>query len=114
MQKSYKVSKAENVLDCRTVRFFAYSCTREQSNKHLEARALPACETLKLRLTDFEKKNPTVLQSKDFYVDHNVHFRDKVHRTRFQILQFDKKFIILTSTFNVIFYVMRICTSISK
>ena len=68
-------------LDCKTVRIFAYSSQREQSNERsgtrlktesetgeraCEARALRACKTLTPRftdfLTDFEKK-PTVLQS---------------------------------------------------
>ena len=58
-------------LDCKTVRIFAYSSTREQPNKRsgarlkigraCGARALPACETLPL--PDFKKKNPIVLQS---------------------------------------------------
>ena len=58
-------------LDSKTVRIFAYSSTREQSNKRsgvklktesetgvraCEARALRACEILKLRLSDFEKR----------------------------------------------------------
>ena len=68
------------ILDCKTVRIFAYSSTREQSNKRsgtrlkteskageTEARALRARKTLTPRFadffTDFEKK-PTVLQSK--------------------------------------------------
>ena len=51
-------------LDCKTVRIFAYSTTREQPNKRsgarlkigraCGARALPACETLPL--PDFKKK----------------------------------------------------------
>ena len=59
-------------LDCKTVRIFAYSSTREQSNKRsgmrlktalraCEARALGARKTLTPRFTDFftdfEKKN---------------------------------------------------------
>ena len=56
------------LLDCKTVRIFAYSSTREQSNKRsgmrpkraCEARALRARKTLTLRFTafftDFEKK----------------------------------------------------------
>ena len=58
-------------LDCKTVRIFAYSSTREQPNKRsgarlkigraCGARALPACETLPL--PNFKKKNPIVLQS---------------------------------------------------
>ena len=84
-----------HVLDCKTVRIFAYSSTREQSNKisgtrlktetqpgedwgeALFSRASHALRTCKARalharktltpnftdfLTDFEKKNPTVLQ----------------------------------------------------
>ena len=75
-------------IDCKTVRTFAYSSTREQSNKRSGTRlkteseivrdwerdthALRACEacalgarkTLTPRFTDFwEKKNPAVLQS---------------------------------------------------
>jgi len=50
-------------VDCKTVRIFAYSGTREQSNKRsgtrraCEARALGARRTLTPRFTDFEKKN---------------------------------------------------------
>ena len=62
-------------LDCKTVRIFSYSSTREQSNKRsgtrlkTEIEESRACEArTKLRhalpITDFEKKKPTVLQSK--------------------------------------------------
>ena len=50
---------ATYVLDCKTVRIFAYSSTREQSNKRseniraCEARALRARKTLTPRFTDF-------------------------------------------------------------
>ena len=54
-------------IDCKTVRIFAYSSTREQSNKRsgtrraCEASALHARKTLTSRLTDFftdfEEKN---------------------------------------------------------
>ena len=73
-------------LDCKTVRIFAYSSTREQSNKRswneaekrerdwgetlkiraCEARPLRARKTLTLRFTDFFsdfEKKPTFLQS---------------------------------------------------
>ena len=60
-------------LDCKTVRIFAYSGTREQSNKRsgtrlkTERRLGHARKTLTPRFTDFfadfEKKNSTVLQS---------------------------------------------------
>ena len=54
-------------IDCKTVRIFAYSSRREQSNKRsgtrrvCEARALRARKTLTSRFTDFftyfEEKN---------------------------------------------------------
>ena len=51
------------LLDCKTVRIFAYSSKREQSNERCEARAPRACKTLTPRftdfLTDFEKKKNT-------------------------------------------------------
>ena len=60
------VSRSFFALDCKTVRIFAYSSTREQSNKRCGTRlktesALPACEaravrahkTLTPRVTDF-------------------------------------------------------------
>ena len=54
-------------LDCKTVRIFEYSSTREQSKRACEARELRARKTHTSRFTDFftdfEKKNPTVLQS---------------------------------------------------
>ena len=55
-------------LDCKTVRIFAYSSTREQSNKKAcEPRASRVRKTLTPHFTDFftdfEKKNPTVLLS---------------------------------------------------
>jgi len=62
---------AENSeVDCKTVRIFAYSSTREQSIKR-SGLALRACEararkTLTPRFTDFFtdfEKKPTVLQS---------------------------------------------------
>ena len=63
------LSVAASQLDCKTVRIFAYSSTREQSNKRSGTRLnLRACETRALRapktltprftdfFTDFEKK----------------------------------------------------------
>ena len=63
------VRKNKDSLDCKTVRIFAYSCTREQSNKRSgtrlktesetwgetlkETRALCARKTLTARFTDF-------------------------------------------------------------
>ena len=67
----YFLPKACRVLDCKTVRIFAYSSTREQSNKtvwneaedrerdwgetlfSLASQALRACEALTPRFTDF-------------------------------------------------------------
>ena len=74
--KGEKVTSVGACLDCKTVRIFAYSSKREQSNERsgtrlntesetgerraCEARALRACKTLIPRftdfLTDFEKK----------------------------------------------------------
>ena len=64
-------------VDCKTVRIFAYSSTREQSNKRsgtrlktesetgaFEARALRARKTLTPRFTDFFTDFVIVLQSK--------------------------------------------------
>ena len=42
-------------IDCKTVRIFAYSSTREQSNKG-ETRELRARKTISDFFTDFEKK----------------------------------------------------------
>ena len=96
-RKTTKTSGVHFSLDCKTVRIFAYSSTREQSNKKsgmrlktesetgerrffslashairaCEARALGARKTLTPRFTDFftdfEKKKPTVLQSNFSY-----------------------------------------------
>ena len=62
---------AERLLDCKTVRIFAYSSTREQSNKRSGARLKTESETEERRflstnyakLTDFKKKS-TILQSR--------------------------------------------------
>ena len=69
------------VVNCKTVRIFAYSSTREQSNKRSGTKLKTESETGERRFflsphtrktltprftdffTDFEKKNPTVLQS---------------------------------------------------
>ena len=56
------------LVDCKTVRIFAYSTTRQQSNKRSGTRLKTESETGELTprftdfFTDFEKKNPTVLQ----------------------------------------------------
>ena len=52
-------------LDCKTVRIFAYSSTREQSNKRSEMRLKTESETgdLPISLLILRKK-PTVLQSR--------------------------------------------------
>ena len=50
--------------DCKTVRIFAYSSTREQSNKKSLTRRFTDF------FTDFEKKNPTVLQSIELCFGH--------------------------------------------
>ena len=52
-----------NIIDCKTVRFFAYSSTREQSNGLLR-HALP------ISLPILRKK-PTVLQSTNITTLHN-------------------------------------------
>ena len=70
------------VVNCKTVRIFAYSSTREQSNKRSGTKLKTESETGEGRFfllphtrktltprftdffTDFEKKNPTVLQSR--------------------------------------------------
>ena len=57
-------------IHCKTVRIFAYSSTREHSNKRSGTRLKTESETGETpRFTDFftdvEKKNPTVLQSID-------------------------------------------------
>ena len=75
----------ESEIDCKTARIFACSSTREQLNKSSETRLKTesetgffsrACEARELRarktltsrftdfFTDFEKKKPTVLQSR--------------------------------------------------
>ena len=67
---------AGRLLDCKTVRIFAYSSTREQSNKRSRARLKTESETGERRflstdyakLTDFEKKL-TILQSRRFLTD---------------------------------------------
>ena len=86
-----KTLQTRGQVDCKTVLIFAYSSTREQSNKRSGTRlkiesemgkdalvsdALRACEASALRarktltprftdfFTDFEKKKPTVLQSR--------------------------------------------------
>ena len=63
-------------VDCKTVRIFAYSSTREQSNKRSGMRLKTESETGERRarktltprftdfFTDFEKKKTTVLQSR--------------------------------------------------
>ena len=59
--KTFLFPRPRVFLDCKTVRIFAYSSTREQSNKRSQARALRARKTLTPRFTDFftdfEKKN---------------------------------------------------------
>ena len=66
-------------IDCKTVRIFAYSSSREQSNKRsgtraCEARALRARKTLTPRVTDFftdfEKKTDcfAVYDGKDLLI----------------------------------------------
>ena len=70
----YLKKRITTVIDCKTVRILAYSCTREQSNKRSGTRLKTESETwgetrktLTARLTDFftdfEKKKPAVLQS---------------------------------------------------
>ena len=67
---------AERLLDCKTVRIFAYSSTREQSNKRSGARLKTESETEERRflstnyakLTDFKKKS-TILQSRRLLTD---------------------------------------------
>ena len=64
------------LLDCKTVRIFAYSSTREQSNKRSGARLKTESETGERRflsttyakLTDFKKKS-TILQSRRLLTD---------------------------------------------
>ena len=64
------------LLDCKTVRIFAYSSTREQSNKRSGPRLKTESETEKRRflstnyakLTDFKKKS-TILQSRRLLTD---------------------------------------------
>ena len=66
----------ERLLDSKTVRIFAYSSTREQSNKRSGARLKTESETEKRRflltnyakLTDFKKKS-TILQSRRLLTD---------------------------------------------
>ena len=62
--KAFLFPRPRVFLNCKTVRIFAYSSTREQSNKRSQARALRARKTLTPRFTDFfsdfEKKKPTV------------------------------------------------------
>ena len=67
---------AERLLDCKTVRIFAYSSTSEQSNKRSGARLKTESETEKRRflstnyakLTDFKKKS-TILRSRRLLTD---------------------------------------------
>ena len=61
--KTFLFPRPRVFLDCKTVRIFAYSSTREQSNKRSQARALPRFTDF---FTDFEKKKTTVLQSSVF------------------------------------------------
>ena len=66
----------ERLLDSKTVRIFAYSSTREQSNKRSGARLKTESETEKRRflstnyakLTDVKKKS-TILQSRRLLTD---------------------------------------------
>ena len=66
----------ERLLDSKTVRTFAYSSTREQSNKRSGAGLKTESETEKRRflstnyakLTDFKKKS-TILQSRRLLTD---------------------------------------------
>ena len=67
------LSRSADYVVCKTVHIFAYSSTREQSNKRSRTRLKRLArferKTLTARFTDFftdfEKKNPTVLQSTD-------------------------------------------------
>ena len=67
------MSKHKQLLTAKTIRIFAHSSTREQSNKRSGTRLKTESETGEAKtltprftdfITDFEKKKPSVLQSK--------------------------------------------------
>ena len=59
----HPLRKTTGSVDCKTVRIFAYSSTREQSNKRSETRLKIESDTLYRFLYWFWGKKPTVLQS---------------------------------------------------
>ena len=58
----------DSVLDCKTVRIFAYSSTREQSNKKSGTRLKTESETGRARLARFLRARPTP-RFTDFFTD---------------------------------------------
>ena len=59
----HPLRKTTGSVDCKTVRIFAYSSTREKSNKRSETRLKTESDTLYRFLYWFWGKKPTVLQS---------------------------------------------------
>ena len=75
---SLSMRDAINNLDCKTVRIFVYSSKREQSNERSGMRLkMPRFTDF---LTDFEKKNPTVLQSIN-----NLNFENSLVNRHFRV-----------------------------